>query len=329
MGVETRIFPRLDVAVLCGGPGPERQVSLQSGEQIAAGLSEAGWGVRKIVIDGRPEEIDDLDCQIAFIALHGEFGEDGQLQRLLEDRGIAYTGSGPETSALAMNKDRAKKAFVHAGLPTPWWTLVTAPEQSVDAVESMGFSLPVVVKPVNRGSSVGTSIVRHQTDLNPAVVKALTVDTEVMIEEFVEGRELTASMLAGVALPLVEMTPKGEFYDYNAKYHDEDTGYLCPAPFGAEQTCDIQTLAMRTIEVLGVEHFGRIDIIMGPDGPMVLEANTIPGFTEHSLLPLAARSAGITFPLLVTRIVKLALDRAGMLQKLDSNADNDKGATLR
>ncbi len=300
---------RITIAVACGGPGAEREVSLLSGEAIHRGLTHAGLRALKQTVSGDPAEIEALECDLVFIALHGEFGEDGAIQELLDKIGIPYTASSAACAALTINKIATKERLLAAGLPTPRWGEVCAGPDAEKVLYASRLSLPVVVKPASRGSSVGTSIVRELSALEPAVDLALKFDRNVLIEEFVDGRELTAGMLGNEILPLVELRTGRAFYDYDAKYTDENTTYLCPAPLEENLTGQLQSLSREVIATLGVRDFGRVDLMLGRDGPMILEVNTIPGFTSHSLLPMAAAEAGISFSGLCVRIVELAWNR--------------------
>lgn len=309
MAINRKALSDVRVAVLCGGPGAEREVSLISGEAVFQGLLQAGLDAKKVEIAGTEAELDRLSCDVAFLALHGEFGEDGQVQRMLEKRGVLYTGCDADVSAVSMDKDLSKKVLRKAGIPTAGWVVLDKPDGAADVLKKAGLALPVVVKPVSRGSSVGTTIVRSAAELEPAVEKALAFDTRVMAETFIAGRELTVGMLGGEILPVVELRPRSEFYDYQAKYIADDTEYLCPAPLTEEETRLVQSTAADVIRHLGVRDMGRVDILLGEMGPMVLEVNTIPGFTSHSLLPMAAKAAGFPFPALCKKIVELALAR--------------------
>lgn len=305
----------LRIVVLCGGPGAEREVSLQSGAAVLQGLREAGLQATLLDVAGNPEEIRGLDCDLAFLTLHGEFGEDGTVQRLLEERSIPYTGSGPEACALAMDKDTAKKRFVEVGIPTPRWGMFHEASEIYAILRELELSLPVVVKPASRGSSVGTSIVRSEESLETAAAHALAFDRRAIVESYIPGREITAGILDESPLPLIELRPKRPFYTYEAKYLDEDTEYLCPAPLDEATTQQLQRLTLRVHKALGMRDLSRTDIILGPDGPQVLELNAIPGFTSHSLLPKAAQRAGISFPELCRTLVGLAWKRAVLLQQ--------------
>ncbi len=295
------------VGVLCGGPGAERAVSLQSGAAVTRGLGEAGIPVEQVDVSGAADEIRALPFDLVFLALHGEFGEDGTIQALLDEARMPYTGSSAACCTLTINKIETKRRLRAAGLPTPAWVDFASPAEGIEAARAL--PLPVVVKPASRGSSVGTTIVRAAGELAAALELALAVDRQGLVEAFVEGCELTAGMLAGEALPLIELQPARDFYDYEAKYKDDRTEYCCPAPLEADASDALQRLGLAVNEALGVEHLGRVDMILGEDGPMVLEVNTIPGFTSHSLLPMAAREAGVGFPELCRRILELAWER--------------------
>ncbi|MCX7804217.1 MAG: D-alanine--D-alanine ligase [Planctomycetota bacterium] len=307
------------VGVLYGGPSAEREVSLASGDAVASALARAGFDVRRLEM--RDEDVGGLvggsGADVAFLALHGEFGEDGQVQAILERIGIPYTGSPPAASANAMDKHAAKRLFVAAGIPTPPWILADRPRAAREVLES-GFVPPLVVKPVGAGSSIGVTIVRRAEDLEPAIGKALEVSRPALIETFIAGREFTVGVLddergCPQALPPIELVVSRDFYDYTAKYSDEGgTRYICPADTGEEITERLQATALAAHRVLGCRHMSRTDIRMDRSGGLwVLEVNTIPGFTSHSLLPKAAMAAGITFEELCARLVRLALAAAG------------------
>lgn len=326
----------LPVAVLCGGVGAERKVSLVSGESVYKALATAPDGtlrpnVRKVELTGAQEEIAALrevyggGRGVAFLALHGEWGEDGTVQRELEAQGIVYTGSGAAASALAMNKQAAKRALKAAGLPVADGFMVAkdvsgAPDVTAATTAAVrgrlaqeNIPLPVVVKPNGRGSSVGVTIVREEAALGAALAAALKEDQTALVERYVYGAEIAVSVLDGKALPIVELAPKEEFYDYEAKYLTDTTRYYCPARLDAATTAKIQKLAETGWRALGLRDMGRIDFIVGKGqdaGRLIcLEANTLPGMTSHSLLPQAAHGAGMDFPALCWKIVALAARR--------------------
>lgn len=304
------------VAVVSGGPSEEREVSLESGEAVAAALDGEGFAVRRVVIDESIEpHLEELSRggEVVFLALHGRYGEDGSVQQALEGADIAYTGSGPGASRSAMRKPEAKRLFEAAGIATPKYTVAgrgTAARLEA-GLRGKGLVPPLVVKPAASGSSIGVALVREAWGLADAVARALELGEEVLVEEFVEGRELTVGVLEGRALPVVEMLPAREFYDYAAKYEDEATGFVCPAELDEEEAGRVRRAGVAAFEALGCRDFGRTDVMLPPDGvATVLEVNTIPGFTSHSLLPRAAAAAGIGFGELAGRIVRLAAERA-------------------
>ncbi len=302
---------RLRTAVLCGGPSAEREVSLDSGRAVTAALREAGVPVECVELaDATPGPLDGLDPDICFNALHGAFGEDGALQRLLDERGLAYTGSGAAACALAFDKTAAKDALAAAGVPTPAWTVVAPGTDAAAAVASAGLAGAVVTKPVRGGSSQGVTLVRERSALAAGVRCAQAYDGRVLIEQLIEGRELTVGVLDGEALPVIELATDRAFYDYEAKYLADDTRYLCPADLPTAVAARVTETALAACAAFGLQHFARVDCMLDADGtPWVLEGNAIPGFTGHSLLPKAAAAAGIAFPELCLRILALGWAR--------------------
>jgi D-alanine-D-alanine ligase len=296
------------VAVLMGGPGSERDVSLATGRGVAKALRSLG--LEAIEIDVRDEKFSlPGDVDLAFIAIHGTFGEDGEVQRILEDRGIAYTGEGVEGSELAFDKIRSKERFREHGVTTPEW-------ETVETGGRPRMELPIVVKPPREGSTVGVYIVRKPEDLEPAMVDAAKFDQELLIEKFIPGRELTIGILGDQALPIIEIIPKGGFYDFTNKYpflNPQAGGgaeHVCPAKIDEEKTKEIQKLALGAFRALDLQVYGRVDILLPETGgPTVLEVNTIPGMTEASLLPEAAAVAGINYLDLCVRIIELSRAR--------------------
>jgi len=288
------------IVVLKGGPSEEREVSLRSGAAVAKGLREAGHDVREIDVTGHevavPRGID-----IVFIALHGTFGEDGGVQELLDGMGVSYTGSGAAPSRAAFDKVESKRLFVENGIPTPDYEVLHRGDER-------SLPLPVVVKPSRQGSSIGVHKVFEEEQWADAFEDALRYDEDVVVEAYVEGRELTVGIVAGEALPVVEIAAPDDWYDYEAKYtKDAGTRYLVPAPIGDESSEACRALAVAAFEALGCAGFGRADFRTSEAGEhFLLEMNTIPGFTETSLLPKAAREAGMTFSELCDRIVRTA-----------------------
>jgi len=294
------------VAVLMGGRSAEREISLKSGTMVLDALKKSG--VDAHAFDPRDHGLEALKAQRfdrAFIALHGRFGEDGTVQGALEYLGIPYTGSGVMASALAMDKWRTKLLWRAAGLPTPDYELMSARTEPAGLAARLG--LPLMVKPAREGSSIGMSKVTTIEKIAPAYELAARYDDVVIAERFVEGIELTAAVLGDEALPLIRLETPREFYDYEAKYFADDTRYICPCGLPAEQERSVQRTALEAFRVLGCSGWGRVDAMLDRDGKLqLLEVNTIPGMTDHSLVPMAARAKGISFEDLVVRILDTA-----------------------
>jgi len=298
------------IAVLMGGPGSEREVSLATGRGVAKALRSLGAEV--IEIDVRNEDFQlPNDVDLAFITIHGTFGEDGQIQKILERRGIAYTGEGVTTSEIAFDKIRTKERFLEHGVTTPPWEVIHAGERPT-------IPLPIVVKPPRQGSTVGVVIVKNENELESAINEASKYDRELLIEKFVSGRELTIGVLGDQALPILEIIPKGGFYDFNNKYpflNPQAGGgaeHVCPANIDAKKTKEIQELALRAFRAAGLQVYARVDAILSETGqPFILEINNIPGMTETSLLPEAAAAVGISYTDLCARIIALSRPRKG------------------
>jgi len=298
------------IAVLMGGPGSEREVSLATGRGVAKALRSLGAEV--IEIDVRNEDFQlPNDVDLAFITIHGTFGEDGQIQKILERRGIAYTGEGVTTSEIAFDKIRTKERFLEHGVTTPPWEVIHAGERPT-------IPLPIVVKTPRQGSTVGVVIVKNENELESAINEASKYDRELLIEKFVSGRELTIGVLGDQALPILEIIPKGGFYDFNNKYpflNPQAGGgaeHVCPANIDAKKTKEIQELALRAFRAAGLQVYARVDAILSENGqPFILEINNIPGMTETSLLPEAAAAVGIGYTDLCARIIALSRPRKG------------------
>lgn len=305
-------IPHPLIGVLMGGTSSEREVSLRSGAAVAAALRADGQAV--VEIDLRTETGAELDAQkidVAFIAMHGRFGEDGTLQRILQDKGIPFTGSGPQASRAAMDKVEAKRLFKSHGVETPPHR-VLARGDSVALLEQCARALgyPVVMKPRAEGSSVGVTVHRDRTTLLDGAAEVFRHDAIALMEKFISGRELTVGILDGQALPIVEMRPKDGFFSYEAKYQRADTQYLVDPQMSDLDKRRVQKAALEAHKALGCEGVSRVDCILTPLCSVhVLEVNTIPGMTERSLLPKAAAAAGYTFPKLCSRLVDLALRR--------------------
>lgn len=291
------------VAVLHGGWSAEREVSLDSGAQAHAALCRLG--VDAYLLDATPEKVLQLaqaGFQRVFIALHGRGGEDGQVQAALDLQQLPYTGCGMAASALAMDKTQTKKIWQASGLPTPASCLLVEGFDAQAVVAELG--LPIFVKPASEGSSIGMSKVTHAEDLPAAWQAAREFDSQVLAESFVHGLEYTATVLNGQALPLIRVQPATDFYDYHAKYQAADTGYHCPCGLSAEQEKACQDLALRAFAASQVDGWGRLDFFMDEqDQPWLLEINTVPGLTSHSLVPMAARAAGMDFDQLIWNIL--------------------------
>jgi D-alanine-D-alanine ligase len=294
------------VAVLFGGKSAEREVSLKSGAAVLAALQRSG-------VDAYPFDpaVQNLQALVdegfdrAFIALHGRYGEDGTVQGALELLGIPYTGSGVMASALGMDKWRSKLVWQAAGLPIPDYELLEEHSDWKAVAQKLG--LPLFVKPANEGSSVGISKVKQESELHAAYQAAAKYDKLVIAERFIGGGEYTAAILGELALPIIKIEPANEFYDYDAKYIRNDTKYLCPSDLSAAQEAEMQRLAKQAFALIGGEGWGRVDFLKGTDDKLyVLEANTSPGMTDHSLVPMAARQAGISFEQFVLRVLESA-----------------------
>ena len=294
------------VAVLFGGRSAEREVSLRSGAMVLNALRRRG-------VDAHPFDPQqrDLAALIAekfdrvFIMLHGRYGEDGTIQGVLELLGIPYTGSGVLASALAMDKWRTKLVWQAAGIPTPRYELLTA-ASDLDAVAAR-LGLPLMVKPANEGSSIGMSKVHDGADLEEAYTLAANYDSVVLAEKFIDGIELTAAVLGGEALPLIRLETPREFYDYEAKYLTNDTRYIIPCGLTPDAEGALQQQVLAAFAALGCSGWGRVDLMLDAAGkPWFIEVNTSPGMTDHSLVPMAARHAGLSFEDLAVRILELA-----------------------
>jgi D-alanine-D-alanine ligase len=286
------------IAVLKGGPSVEREVSLRTGAACAAALREAGYEVAEVVVEDENFVVPD-GTDLAFLALHGTFGEDGQVQDVLHARGIPFTGADAETSRISIDKEKTKEKFRQSGVPTPEGQLVRR-------LEEITVPLPVFIKPNTQGSSVGSRSATTREELVLALADALKFDSAVLVEQLIQGRELTVGVLGDQVLPIVEIHPFDGFYDYTNKYTKGRTEYFCPARLPDDITALIQKYALAAHGSVGNTVYSRIDFLLEHDRPYCLEINTIPGMTATSLLPKAAAAAGITFPQLCRRIVELS-----------------------
>ncbi len=327
----------MNIAVLMGGRSAEREVSLSTGRGIAQSLRNLGHAVTSVdAADGlvlppgeeqtaaRPAKLVAAlareamlsaiqtpavrDAEVVFNALHGTWGEDGTIQAVLELGGKVYTGSGVLTSALAFDKAMSKRVFEREALPTPHWMLIEAGVRGSALDVGLLGGYPLVVKPNAQGSTVGLSIVRHPSELQPAIGKAAEWCDQILIEQYIEGRELTVAVVGDEAFPIVEIEPHSGFYDYTAKYTKGMTDYTCPAKLGKELARHVRELASEASQVLGCRGAARADFRLSEeDEPYLLEVNTLPGMTPTSLVPMAAAAKGLSYDQLVARILDLAL----------------------
>jgi D-alanine-D-alanine ligase len=308
----------MKVAVLKGGRSLERGVSLRSGARVEDALARLGHEV--LALDVGVDLVERLGSEapdVAFVAMHGVGGEDGTVQELLEILGIPFTGPGAAACARCMDKVLAKHAIREAGLPTPdWFAFNETAFRELGAADALGalehsLGFPLVVKPSRGGSSLGVKFAASAAEVPQALVSAFSYDGRVLLERFVDGREVAVSVLDGEALPVVEALPaQGDRYDFEARYAIGRTRFVCPADLAEEERAAVTEVALGTYSALGCSGFARVDLILGADGPQVLEANAIPGLTDTSLLPQAAEAAGMPFEQLVGRILDLALKPA-------------------
>jgi D-alanine-D-alanine ligase len=292
------------VAVMFGGDSAEREISLKSGNAVLAALCRAGVDAHAFDPSDRPlVALKDEGFARVFIALHGRGGEDGCLQGALDLMRIPYTGSGVLASALALDKWRSKLCWQAAGIAVPECVVLTAASDWQAVADRLG--LPLFVKPANEGSSIGITKVRSASELRAAYETAAKYDTLVIAERFLSGGEFTVGILGSQALPVIRIVPATDFYDYEAKYFRDDTRYLIPSGLTTAQEQDIRELALKAFEVLGGRGWGRIDVMLdGAGRAYCLEANMSPGMTDHSLVPMAARAAGLTFEQLVVQVLE-------------------------
>lgn len=316
-----------EVAILCGGPGSEREVSLDSGRAVHEALATLGLENRLVVVpeNNAVDFLENLDCGLAVMMLHGEFGEDGTAQEILESRGICYTGSNSDACRLAMDKAASKELFRAAGILTPKGVVVRSAKAAEACVRAAGLRYPLFVKPNFGGSSVGVSPVESPDGLAAAVEKALTDGGPALVEETVVGREMTAGWLDGRVLPIIEMEAAGKFYDYDSKYKSEQTRYHCPADIDSAMQEEIVKTVEKVTSLIGVRDLARVDFILTEKGPIVLEVNALPGFTSHSLLPMAASRSGMDMDRLCLSLVAMAAERSfPRLRVLPTSYGDDK-----
>ncbi len=287
------------VAVLMGGPSAEHDISIKSGRAIARALSEYGYDVQAVVSDTEELTIPPA-TEAVFIAFHGTFGEDGTVQKKMEDLGMPYTGSGPESSHVAFDKELSKACFRKHHLPQPADEIISSSDQ-----HTIGF--PCVLKPLRQGSRLGVHIVKNSTNWESAFADAVQYDGRVLVEEYIEGHELTVGILDGKVLPVIEIVAPDGNYDYSAKYFSGKTNYIVPAKIPDAWRDEAQALSLKIYDALGCQGMSRVDFRVRPNGEIfILENNTIPGFTATSLLPKASAAAGIPFPELCHRIMQTA-----------------------
>lgn len=309
MSAQHKSVEKLNIAVLYGGIGAERPVSLQSGENIYRNLQQAG--LQTILSDITPDNLAILDnprIDLFFLALHGQFGEDGTLQEILEQRGLAFTGSGSQASRIAFDKIQSKTAFARAGVPVAPQVIVQHEDtENTIYTKLAALNGKYVVKPARQGSSVGVEIVEGRNLAAQKALQCFQTYGDCLIEQFIPGREITVGILDGKPLPVLEIRSKSGFYDYYAKYIADTTEYLFDTIPDQRLVKRIQDAAVACFQALGCRHLSRVDFILAPDGtPYALEINTLPGFTSHSLLPMAAAKAGIPAPQLCRQIAAAA-----------------------
>ena len=299
------------VAVVMGGPSAEREVSIESGQAVMRALATLGHDVQSLDFDGRfVDALREIRPDVVFNALHGTGGEDGTIQGVLEWLGIPYTGSDLTACALAMDKHITKKLLSAEGLPTPAWDTFDLAGGTLPLLPG-SLNLPLVVKPRASGSSAGVSIVRTHEEWTKAMIGLSPRTTQIVVEEFIPGREFSSGVLGEEALPLVEIIASDEFYSYDAKYKPGGSRHLVPAPIDGDLTARLQMLALSVHRMLGLRDYSRTDFIVTKEGrPYILEINALPGLTPLSLLPDEAKAAGISFEALIDRLLQAALGRA-------------------
>lgn len=294
---------KLKITVMKGGPSAEREVSLRTGTAVAQALRGLGHDVNELDPKTADWELP-AGTDVVFLALHGTYGEDGTVQRQLDELRVPYTGCDAQASQVGFDKALTKQCFTEAGVPTAPFLVLEAPGSSWPR----GWNPPVVLKPVRQGSSVGLQFIERVSDFGAALAEALRYDSQVLMEQKIVGRETTVGILDSVTLPVVEVRPRSGSYDYHSKYTAGSTEYLCPAPFDQVTTERIQAAGLAAFKAIGGRDYARVDVIVRPDGsPVVLEVNTLPGMTETSLLPKAAAAVGLSYAQLCQRMVDLAL----------------------
>jgi len=293
------------IGVMMGGLSREREISLKTGKAILKALTEKGYNAYPIDVgEDVSETLIKEKIEYAFIALHGRFGEDGTIQGMLELMRIPYTGSGVLASALALDKIMAKKIFLCEKIPTPRFEVYQRGDIRKDDLRKSSLPFPLVVKPAREGSTIGVSIARGEEEFVLALKEAAKYDEEILVEEFMKGKEITVGILEDIPLPVIEIVPKSGFYDYHSKYTKGETEYIIPARISREKYLYAQEMSLKAFRALGCSGCARVDLMTGEnDDPFVIDVNTMPGMTETSLLPKAASHAGIPFGDLVERIL--------------------------
>ncbi len=340
MNDETRLasdglIRTMRIAVLMGGPSSEKDISLKSGKAVEEALRETGLKVVPIEVDeGVKERLKKEKVEVAFIALHGRFGEDGTVQEILERLGIVYTGSGIEASRLAFDKVNSKKVFLKEGLATPAFYVLEKGDKQEKMDSQLSFysdvKSPLVVKPAREGSTIGVSIVRKEEEYLAALDKAFQYDRKIFVEEYLDGREITVGILNGCPLPVIEILPRKEFFDFQAKYTEGLTDFKVPAPLPPDVYQETQTQALKAHRVLGCRGMSRVDMKVNSSGKLyILEVNTIPGMTLSSLLPKAAQAAGISFPQLCYKLIEIALRDKGREQRVEGRGTKQERENMR
>ncbi|MCG6937651.1 MAG: D-alanine--D-alanine ligase [Gammaproteobacteria bacterium] len=294
------------VAVLMGGTSAEREISLQSGKAVLAALKNRGVDAHGIDVNKNiVRDLGNDNYQAVFVVLHGRGGEDGTIQGLLEFLGLPYTGSGVMASSIAMDKLKTKQIWLAMGLPTPEFYIINSEEDCEKAIATLG--LPIIVKPDLEGSSIGMSKVEFKDELIPAWQRAKHYGNTVIAERWIEGNEYTAAILGDEVLPLIKLKTTHKFYDYDAKYDATDTEYICPCGLPEASEAAFAELARKAFDAVNASAWGRVDFIVDQHNqPWLIEINTVPGMTSHSLVPIAAKQAGLTFDDLVIRILSMA-----------------------
>ena len=291
------------IAVLMGGPGEEKDVSLKSGQAIIKALNHNGYDVTSIILDTKLEKLvkELLSVDLVFLGLHGNIGENGTIQGFLDALGIIYTGSGPLSSAICMDKNISKIIAKNNGIMTPKWKLCDT------VIDDAKMNYPVIVKPNGQGSTVGLQIAHNESELKPALEYAFNYDNSVLVEEYIQGRELTVMLIDGKAQPVCEIIPSHEFYDYECKYTAGMSKYICPAEIDDNISNYVKKVSENLFDLLKCENYSRADFRMDDENKFwFLEMNTLPGMTDTSLAPISALAAGISFNELIDKIVMRA-----------------------